>query len=282
MNKITIEDVLVNLSRLPALPIVVQEVIGSFDNPQMSVTTLASKISQDQVITAKLLRIANSPFYGLSRQVASVQDAVVILGFDSVRNITIAAGLINGFAHDTDSCFDRKQFWFSSMQVAVYAKIIAKKLGQNPEIAFTAGLLHDIGQIVLAVCIPEVYSQLFKRQSDTGLRLFEREQTVLGFDHAMLGAEVARRWNFPEVILHAIQFHHAPDQELSAPVTDIIHVANYMADQITQDKPEEDILGHFPSGAKMRMGCLPEQIKACIPELRQFASCRTAFLGEDL
>lgn len=281
MKKITMEEVLVNLSRLPALPIVVQEVIGSFDNPQMSVSTLANKISQDQVITAKILRIANSPFYGLPRQVASVQDAVVILGFDSVRNITIAAGLIHGFAHAPEVCFDPRQFWMSNMQVAVYAKIIAKKLGQNPEIAFTAGLLHDIGLIVLAVCIPDVYGQLFKRQPDSGLPLFELEQAELGFDHAMLGAEVARRWNFPEVILHAIQFHHAPDQNPTAPVTDIVHVANYMADEIAKETPEEEILACFPRGVQMRMECAPEQIRECIPELRQLGSSKTALAGED-
>lgn len=273
MNKDTMNEVLAHLNQLPALPTVVQEVIRSFDDSKITTSKLAHKISQDQIITAKVLRIANSSFYGLSRQIGSVQDAVVILGFDSVRTLTIAAGLIHGFSQGTDAILDRKKFWHASIQVAVYAKAIAKKLDQNQEIAFTAGLLHDIGQIVLALCLPDVYGRLLMQQTEFHTDLFEIEQAELGFDHAMLGAEVAKRWNFPLSIQHAIQFHHMPDQTIPSSITDIVHVANFFGELIEEGSGDEEILLLFPMGAQIRLDLTPEKIKALLPELRQLAAC---------
>ena len=278
MNKDTMNEVLAHLNQLPALPMVVQEVIRSFDDPKITTSKLAHKISQDQIITAKVLRIANSSFYGLSRQVGSVQDAVVILGFDSVRTLTIAAGLIHGFSLGTDTILDRKKFWHTSIQVAVYAKAIAKRLGQNQEIAFTAGLLHDIGQIVLALCIPDVYGHLLIQQSELHGDLFEIEQAELGFDHALLGSEVAKRWKFPLAIQHAIEFHHMPDQTIPSPITDIVYLANLVNELIEDGSSDEEILLLVPIGVQIRLDWTPEKIKAMLSELRQLAACTGSIL----
>lgn len=278
MNTVMMDEVLAKFNQLPAMPDVVQEVICSFNDPKMTSSVLAHKISQDQAITARILRVANSSFYGLSRQVASVQDAVVILGFDSVRTLTIAAGAIHGLSHCANGLFDSKQFWQNSVQMAVYAKTMAKKLGQNQEIAFTAGLLQDIGQMVLAQCLPDAYGKLLARHAESDGSLAATEQAELGFDHAMLGAEVAKRWNFPVAIQHAIKFHHAPDQDAPLPITDIVHIANFLDDVFSHGSSEDEILHFFPEGARNRLECGPEKIRVYLPELRQLATCTGVLL----
>ena len=267
VNASGMDEVLDMLHKLPAMPVVVQEVISSFDDPGLDVATLARKISQDQIVAAKVLRVANSAFYGLSRQVGSIQEAVVILGFGSVRTLTIAAGLVNGFSPDNDELFDRKKFWQYSIRVAVCSKTMAKTLGQNQEIAFTAALLHDIGQMVLALCLPGPYGRVLDRQAQFGGELAEIEQAELKFDHATLGAEVAKRWNFPAMIQHAICYHHAPDQEPSEPITDIVHVADFLDSAFHAGKSEEEILRAFPEAARSRLGLEWSKIKECLPEL---------------
>ncbi len=245
MSDEQLKSVMEGLHRLPALPSVVMEVIDSFAETGISTSLLASRISQDQALSAKLLQVSNSSFYGLSRQVGSINEAVMILGFDSVRTLTVAIGLIHGLSPFTDQLLHRKQFWQYNIQVATCARFLAKSLGVNTEIAFTAGLLHDIGQMAFALTYPEPYGLILEHNQGGGL--IESELQEFGFDHAMLGAEVARHWNFPPAIQEAIKYHHNVDSMDVSVLSDIIYMANFLHEQFRTSKSEDEILSVFPA-----------------------------------
>ena len=138
---------------LPTIPKVVQEVIDSFNDDNVSIDEIARKLAADQVLSAKLLRLANSSYYHSSRSIGTVDDAVLMLGFMTVRTLVISSGLTGGFKAMPG--VDLKQFWRYSMHTGVIAKCLAKKIGGNSDFAFTVGLMHAIGQLVMHAAMPE-------------------------------------------------------------------------------------------------------------------------------
>jgi HD-like signal output (HDOD) protein len=178
------KEVIANLHQLPTLPLVVQEVIASFNDSCLDTTTLAHKISLDQGLSARVLRVANSSFYGLPRKVGSIQDAVIVLGFDSVRSLVLSAGMIKTFPATPYSLFDRNAYWRRCFRVAVFSKAVAKCLRVEQPLAFTAGMFHDVGLLVLDLCIPQQFAALLQQQAETGEDLIGIERCELGFDHS--------------------------------------------------------------------------------------------------
>lgn len=256
------KDIIATLHRLPSLPLAVQAVIASFSDPDLDTALLGRKIAQDQGLSARVLRVANSPFYGLPRKVGSMQDAVVVLGFDAIRSLVMSVGMIQSFPPLPGSAFDRKAYWWCSFRVAGYARALADCLRQGQPMAFTAGMFHDIGQLVLDVCIPEQFSGILEQQKTSGQNLIEIEQSVLGFDHALIGAEVARLWNFPPEIEHAIRCWRTPESEPFGPVTGIVHVAALLESGLRGD----DLMARLPAPLGERLQISWARIEASLPE----------------
>lgn len=225
INMMTLDEALTQLHQLPAIPAVVQEVVASFSQPDVDIDKLAGKIGQDQALTAKILRVSNSSFYGFPRKIASLHDAVVIMGFAGVRSLVLSTGFIHAFEQASAGTLNRAEYWKRSLRVATYAKAVARCLKQSPEIAFTAGLLHDIGQLVLDTCLPEQYQQAIVKAQAENIDLMTAEAAVLGFHHDTLGAEVARRWNFPVVIEQAIRDCHSADMRALEPMSVVVCLA---------------------------------------------------------
>jgi putative nucleotidyltransferase with HDIG domain len=272
LEAVSIPQIFDKLGQLPAMPAVVQEVINSFDDPHLEVDKLAAKISQDQGLAARVLRIANSSFYGLSRQVASIHDAVVVLGFGNIRSMAMAAGFVHAFSHTSPGLFDRKQFWRHSLRVAACARVLAKCCRQNQETAFTAGLLHDIGLLVLDTCLHKPFNTVLERLSKKGGDLHQLEQEMLGFDHAVVGAEMAKRWNFPALIQQVIQSHHLAGVETDKVLTCIVHLSNVLVRALDTGASEGELLPRLPPGLCARFGLLPETLQACLPEIEQMVA----------
>ena len=147
-----LEAVFDHIGQLPTVPSVVQELIASFDRDDIDVASLATKVSKDQVISAKVLRLANTAHFGSPRQISSIEDAVIVLGFDKLRTLVIASG-IAGMAIPIPE-FDKVHYWRYSLNVANTAKLLAKMARHNGEVAFTAGLLHSIGQLLIHIAAP--------------------------------------------------------------------------------------------------------------------------------
>ncbi len=262
------EEILARLHQLPAMPVVVQEVMASFRNNNLDSTILAHKIAQDQGLSAKVLRVANSPFYGLPRKIGSIQDAVTVMGFNSVRSLVLAAGFMHAFPPVSRGQFDRRAYWKRSFRVACYAQALAQCLRQNRQAAFTAGMFHDVGQLVLDVCIPGEFADMLQQQETSGLDLTGIEQSRLGFDHAEIGAEMARRWNFPPELEHAIRYWRMPEHEPFEPVTGVVHVAALLESGLSG----ADLMARLPKTLRDRLKIDWKRLETCLPELEQLAA----------
>lgn len=236
MERLTAGQVVDRLKGLPSLPSVVSDLLRSFDDENVDVGSVARQIAQDQALTAKVLRVANSAFYGLQNRVGSIQEAVVVLGFNSVRGMVLGTGISGVFQPERCPGFDLDRYARDSITVGLAARAMAGEAGLNGELAFTTGILHDIGRLVLASCFAERYSPALLAGGGSSLAsAVERE--VLGIDHAEVGGLLAETWHFPPVLRDAVRFHHAVPASTSASptITDLIHVADALAHGFGRD-----------------------------------------------
>ena len=212
MTALNLEDVLADIRNLPSLPAVVNELIRALDNELTGIQQLAEGIAKDQSLAARALRVANSPFYGVQHKVASIHDAIVILGFRAVGSLVMAASVTNYFPPPTSKVFDPVSFWRHGIGVAISARALAREVGLDAEAAFSAGLLHDIGVLMLLSTHPEAYVPVLEASRERDCPLAAAERDALGFDHAEAGAALAARWQLPDEIARAVAQHHAPEQ----------------------------------------------------------------------
>ena len=245
MQHADLNQVLSNLHRLPAIPAVVLELISELGNDELQTEHLAQKIGQDPVLAARLLQIANSPFYGLSRKIGSLNEAIIILGLSSVRTLMVAVGVIQGWSGLTAGLFDSGDYWRTNFRVAQMARYLAFQTDQNPDMGFTAGLLHDIGQLVLVNEKPEIYLAMLGAALD-GDDLVAHERAAFGFDHAELGEALAMRWNFPLEIQQAIAWHHQIDLAVRQPLAMVVCLADWLENRLEQHEAAEDIVTGLP------------------------------------
>jgi putative nucleotidyltransferase with HDIG domain len=228
MRTLIAQEMLSNARDLPALSAVVLELIHCVDDPHANMEQLAVQISHDQALASKTLRLANSSFYGLSRQVISISEAATMLGLRTVRSIATAAGLVHVLPRPNDASFDFDAFWRHAIGTALCARALAQAVKLNEDAAFTVGLLHDMGKLVLATHYPEHYAAVAAYRSTQKCLNLEAERAVLGTDHAVLGGLVAAHWNFAASIVAAITDHHNPPEAQEACLTDVLHVADNM------------------------------------------------------
>jgi putative nucleotidyltransferase with HDIG domain len=214
---------------LPALPEVVVRVMRMADDPRSDAQSIARVIATDQAMTARVLKLANSAFYGLPRRVSTLSEAVVILGFRTIKNLAIAASTFELLNREIAGYWlQRGELWRHSLACAIGAQLIAQRVRLPvTEEAFVAGLLHDIGKVAINLFVREQYEQIMERALQDRIPFVEAEQAVLGFNHAMAGALIAEKWNLPPSLVAVIQYHHQPSH---APGAEGIVFAVHLAD----------------------------------------------------
>jgi len=196
---------------LPPLPAVAARVMGMADDDRTSAMELAQVLSTDQALTAKLIRVSNSAYYGFARRVSTVREAVVMLGFKQVRQVAVGASLMNTFKSkkSADDVFDMDLFWGHSVAVGVAAENLAKKTRTaKPEDAFTAGILHDIGRLVLRKAMPAEFNLAVIEARRGTCTLAEAELEFTGYAHDDIGRLLGERWKFPMHLVEAVRCHH--------------------------------------------------------------------------
>jgi HD-like signal output (HDOD) protein len=231
---------------LPSAPGVVQELINSFADEDVSTNEIARKIAADQVLSAKLLRLANSAHYHSSRSIGTVDHAVTMLGFVTVRTLVISSGLTGSFKPIKG--FDLEYFWRYSLHTAVVAKWLARKTKQNQDMAFTIGLMHAIGQLVMHTAMPEQCAQIDTQASPWSDQRLQAEKAALGYDFATVSAELASRWKFPEDFSATITAFPEPlNQDPVNKVAVVIYLAAWFARAQKNALSVEQMQATFPS-----------------------------------
>lgn len=227
MNTLQLDQVQAGIGRLPSLPAIVLELVASLDRDDLDVAVLAGKMALDQALTARALKLANSSFYGLSREVTSLQAAISVLGFNSIRALATTAALMDGLASARSAGLALIPFWRHSIGAALCARALAAHSGQAQDSAYTAGLLHDIGRLLLATQFPAQYSAVLEHQEQHDSGPLQAEQAVLRLDHTQAGAALARHWKFPQAMQEAIAWHHDPQGH--GALAGIVHSADALA-----------------------------------------------------
>ncbi len=267
----TLQDLFDNSTALPTAPKVVQDLIQSFDKASVSTEDVAKKVSLDPVLSAKLLRLANSAYYNVSRSIGTVEDAVLMLGFVAVRTLVISSGLVNSFKAVTG--LELQQFWRYSMHTAVAAKWIAKKTRDNQELAFTIGMMHAIGQLLIHSAMPEQAQALDQETPPLDARRLAVEKTAFGFGYADVGAELARRWQFPSTFSDAIEAFPAPlAQEPVNRLAAVVHLAAWRARAQLEQLDAEATAAALPRDVAEAIGLDPDTLVDDMPPLDELSA----------
>ncbi|WP_028318485.1 sensor domain-containing diguanylate cyclase [Desulfobulbus elongatus] len=250
---------------LPTLPIIATKLLELTAHPETTLTDIANLISQDMALSAKVLRVANSAFYSFPQQVSSINQAVSILGLNAVRSLVLSFSLLSMGKQRRHAPFDFEQFWERSLVEAAAAKLIFEQVtNTDAEEAFTCGLLQNIGQLVLAVTLPQQYGQVLERtarssgHAASNAESAEAELDILGISHAEVGYAVAEAWGLPESLLLPIKYHHQPlafqGSNLRHQQTiRTAHLANLLAELFYSDTPEH-YHKQFRAEAKQLLG----------------------------
>ncbi|OIR00931.1 ribonuclease Y [mine drainage metagenome] len=266
MSEISLQTVVADLDRLPALSAVVQDLLDYLQRPEVDVGQVAHRIARDPTLAARLLRVANSSFYGLQGQVATIPDALVVLGLRAVRTLVTGAAVVGHF-RTLATGRDLRAFWAHSAGTALCARILAREQAVSAENAYIAGLLHDIGRLILAARFPEADQRVESHRALRDCSSLEAEREVLGFDHAQIGAALAARWKFPAEIATAIASHHSPADQPDGALVDLIHVADVMAHALDFPGGEDDLVPRLSAVAWNRLGLGWDEFKRLLGEV---------------
>lgn len=238
---------------LPHIPRVVQELMQSFQDDDIDVDEISKKVAMDQALTAKVLRLANSAHYGASRSIANTNDAIVVLGFNTLRTMVLASGVTSSFK--SPEGFDMNGFWKQSFAIGALSKWIANYIPNcEAETAFTCGMLNSIGSLLIRIVLPSEAKSIDEAEILGGKR-YSLERGQLGFDGAKVGAELAKRWKFPDEMQAAIRDQNNVDfdQEYGL-YAGILYIAKYLHHAHKEDWDEARIIDEFPLAAAQVIG----------------------------
>jgi putative nucleotidyltransferase with HDIG domain len=233
---------------LPPLPTVATQILASLADDRVDSERIAHHIASDTALAARVLRVANSPYYGLQGKIATIPEAVVVLGFANLRSLVMASALTLTLT-DVSPEFDRLRFWRHSLATAAAASAAGSVLGTNPTLLFLAGLMHDMGRLALGVTFPAAFEAVAARRKQDDLSWIEAETEVLGFDHATLGGALCDHWRFPEVIGRAVAGHHKPREAAADRFPALVHVADAVARALDLAQDEDAAVPFIVVGA---------------------------------
>ena len=249
-NHEMMKQISAGIEEIPPMPQVVMKAQQLLADPDSSAKELAALLETDPSIAAKVLKMANSAFYGLRGNVNSIQHAAMVLGYRNLGEIISAAGIQKSLEKKLPGYgLDSEDLWRHSLSVAMGSKIIASR--KNPElemVAHTAGLIHDVGKLILDPFVldeKETFEVFIVSEQQTFLAA---EQEILGFDHAEIAAEVCKKWGIPEVISSAIHYHHSPSSSLEVELAFILHLADYIPLVTGEGYEKDDYLYELEEG----------------------------------
>ncbi len=244
MSESEVHDLVKNASDLVSLPEISLKVNELANDPDATADDMAKVISQDPALVARMLKIANSAFYGLSSEVETITRAVAILGTNKIRDLVLSTAASETFDGIPNDLITMQDFWHHSLYCGLLAQILAKKSKKvHAESIFIAGLLHDIGQLLMFNKLPEKSHEaiLLLMEGTEELETYEAERHVFGFDHMQVGSELVKHWKLAPVLQECVEFHHEPEKAKDFPAeVALINIANAVAVMADFDSMSED------------------------------------------
>jgi putative nucleotidyltransferase with HDIG domain len=228
----SLDKLIKSIDSLPAFPLAVFKIGEMLHRGDYSAGEIVELIRYDQVMAASIVKMSNSPYFGVRQKIGSLRDAVVFLGRDNLLRIVQTAGSSRYFKKEGRGYTERvRELWEHSVAVALMSQILSRKIFScEDEKLYLASLLHDVGKMVMGEAVFESFSEISRLVSSGNYSFLEAEELVVGIDHAALGGKIAEKWNFPKDIVEAIAFHHRPD--LLENVDNDMAWLVYLADQV--------------------------------------------------
>ena len=270
-----------DIEGLPTLPIVYTKVQKLCEDPDVDADELAGVIEADPSVTMKLLRLVNSAFFAFGRKITSIQDAVSLLGNQTVQNAVLSISVFESTKDTGDGGgLDQKEFWRHSAACGSVVRFIARQKKIDREDAFTAGILHDIGKIVLDGLFAQFYKDVFKAVEERGISIMEAEESELSLSHASLGEELATSWGIPSELIQAISHHHRPDRaDLDPQLASMVHIADAVSRNLEIGSGGDPLVPAINPCAFAQLSLDPEDLIAWEDEIRAELSRDMAFLS---
>lgn len=249
VTTLTAKELVTGSIRLVSLPEVCIRVNEMLDDPTVTAVELGHIISQDTSLTARLLKIVNSSYYGFQAKIETVSRAITVVGLRELRGLVIAASAVETFSNVSDEVLNKVRFWRHSLYCGVIARLLAEQCHVlHSERLFVAGLLHDIGKLIIAQRLPQEIRAIAVEADSAQRAEFEVEQDLLGFNHADVGGELMHAWNMPETLFESVAYHHNPRHaEVGVMETCLVHMANIFTDEAEQgldminEKPIQEV-----------------------------------------
>ena len=277
-----VQRLLADIRELPTLPDVVAQLNRLIVDPRTSAGTVNNVLSRDMALSTRILKLVNSSFYGFPRRITSITYAVVILGFNKIRDVALSAFAVDAFRFRS-SGLDLRQFWRHALGVASAAQTLSALGGRarQEDDAFMAGLLHDVGKAVLAQFRPKQFDEAIRKARDENRPLRDTELEVLGYDHAAVGGALLERWNLPASLVAATTLHHRPEE---APhgnerLVALTHFSDILARSLLLGHSGDACLPALSPVAWQHLGFAWPDIENAIPDILVHMERSDSFLG---
>lgn len=265
-----LDEILSLVKHVPPFPKVAQRVSEMLNDSEVSATALAEVIQYDQVITANVLKICNAAYFGLPRKVSSLDDALVIVGNDTLREIIITSSSARFYKGAAGEGYklDQGELWKHSIAVGIMAKELVKYVkGVEPGSAFTAGLLHDIGKRFLSSFVADDFKKIMMKVVQDNCSFVEAEKELVGASHAELGGMILSQWGFPKEIELAVLQHHDPDALEKDPLIAIVALANTLVITMGIGVGADGLAVKMQGAGLKRFGITPMHLELCMANL---------------
>lgn len=262
---------LTEIRDLPTLPAVFVRIIKALRNSHASVKDIAKVVETDQAITMKILRLINSSFYGLSRSVDSVHQAIVLLGANTLKNVVISASVFKAMGGSGKSpVFNREAFWQHSIGCGMIARFLGNHTGYGrDEEGFIAGIIHDIGKVVMDQYFHDKLALVSREVNLRKISFYQAEKETLGITHAEVGAYLAETWSLPEKLVNVIARHHRSNSQAQPePLTALVSISDMLARQYQVGSGGDDLIPSLDPDVWAQVGLDPAKIAAWDEQIR--------------
>jgi putative nucleotidyltransferase with HDIG domain len=246
-KKALLATIYTKIDELPTLPAVVPKLLSLMEDATSDTRAVTEAVSHDPSLTAKILKVANSAYYGFPQEITDLERGVALLGFNMVKSLALSLGVLRNLQSDkTRPHFSQEDLWLHSVGVATAMRELGLRhgKGEDNDTLFIVGLLHDVGKVVLDQFFSDLFQRAFDRSISRNEALHLSEREIIGFDHGQVGGYLLDRWKFPEIISHPIAIHHQTDLPEDGNPSDlaILRIADALSSQIILEESDASLI----------------------------------------
>ncbi|PKM93580.1 MAG: hydrolase [Firmicutes bacterium HGW-Firmicutes-1] len=282
MGTITLNELVSRIDEIPIFPQTVSKILKLVDDPKTNIRDIENEILKDQGFTTKVLKLANSAYFGVSRQIKTVSQATTLLGFQAIRSMVLASSVGSVLSKELIGyALEREALWKQSQICAITARVISKKIKfPQPDQAYTAGLLKDIGKVILDHYLNDQFQNIMDQINEGNKPFLEVEEEILGFNHCQVGARIAEKWKLPEDLVEAIAYHHQPEKaQLNLKLVAITHVADGLVMMMGLHIGSDGLAYNFSNSAMELLNLDETILSEIISEVADFISDENMYIG---